>query len=258
MKKRIDILISQKFDFSRTRAQALIEEGCVQVFGRQILKPSELVDEESELALSMKDSFVSRGAFKLLGAIKEFGLKFDDLIVLDMGASTGGFSEVAIRNGAKKVYSVDVGRDELDKSLAINPKIVNMQGRDIRSLTKEEVGDADIVIGDLSFISLKHILPKINELFGKIECVILFKPQFECGKDIAKKFRGVIKDRAVHQSLLKDFLNELDLYNFKLSNLAYSPIKGKNGNIEYLMHINGKNNAKVDINEVVKSAFSNL
>jgi len=177
--------------------------------------------------------------------------------VLDMGASTGGFTQVSLLNGAKKVYSVDVGHGELDKILVGDKRVVNMEGRDIRALTREELDGVNVVVGDLSFISLKHILPKINELFGKIECVLLFKPQFECGKDIAKKYRGVIKEKAIHTQLLKDFIEELKLYDFALSNITYSSIKGKEGNIEYLVHLNGEVK-KYDICQVVESAFLSL
>jgi len=111
-------------------------------------------------------------------------------------------------------------------------------------------------VGDLSFISLKHILPKINSLFGKIECILLFKPQFECGKEIARSSRGVIKDRSVHKNLLKSFLEEVKVYDYKLSDITFSPIKGKSGNIEYLIHLNGKNKKTIDIDKIVFEAFS--
>lgn len=258
MKKRIDMIVSQKLNISRSKAQALIEDGCVFVDDIQILKVSMTFEEDCLLNVVKKNDYVSRGAYKLLSAIKNFNINFKDLIVLDMGASTGGFSQVALENGAKKVYSVDIGKDELDKTLACYSQIVNLSGRDIRSLSKDEVGDSNIVIGDLSFISLKHILPKIKELFGNIECVLLFKPQFECGKVVAKKFRGVIKDKTVHIKLLKDFIEELKIYDFELSNLTYSSIKGKSGNIEYLLHLNSKIKKEFDVVNVVDMAFSNL
>ncbi len=258
MKKRIDVLVSQKLEISRSRAQELIIEGCVYAGAVKITKPSAAVEEDCQLAFIDKKNYVSRGAYKLLGAIEKFCIDFDGLVVLDMGASTGGFTQVALENGAKKVYSVDIGKNELDKSLACHQRVVNMNGRDIRSLKKEEVCDAQIVVGDLSFISLRSILPKIKELFDKIECILLFKPQFECGKVIAKKFKGVIKDRKIHQELLRDFIKELEIYDYHVSDLAYSPIKGKSGNIEYLFHLNGKDVKKFDLANIVDAAFSNL
>ena len=125
-------------------------------------------------------------------------------------------------------------------------------------MKKEQVQDANIIIGDISFISLKHIFPKIKELFDSIEIVILFKPQFECGKEIAKKYKGVIKDKNVHKSLLKDFIFYLQGLNFVICNLAYSQITGKSGNIEYLFHINGKEKSSIDADKVVENAFDYL
>lgn len=253
--ERLDNFISKKEGISRTRAQDLIKGQRVQVDGKFILKPSFLIDENACIKIDFEENYVSRGAYKLKKALEVFDVSVKDKVVLDMGASTGGFTQVAIQNGANKVYSVDVGKGELDKTLALNPKIVNMEGTDIRILTKEMVGDAEIVVGDLSFISLKHILPKIYNLFGKPQCVLLFKPQFECGKEIAKKSRGVVKDKGVHIILLKEFLQELEIYNFTLSNITFSPIKGKSGNIEYLLHLNGKDKKAIDINNVVNDAF---
>ncbi len=255
MKKRIDLLVAQRLSISRSKAQRLIEEGCVFVDDIQVLKTSLMFEDDCLLKFAEKKSYVSRGAYKLIGAIEKFDLDFKNLIVIDLGSSTGGFTEVALEKGAKKIYAVDIGRDELDKTLTSNERVVSLQGRDVRSLTRDEVGDAQIVIGDLSFISLKHILPKINELFGKIECVLLFKPQFECGKEIAKKYKGVIKDKLVHQNLLNEFVRELQLYEFQLSNLTFSPVKGKGGNIEYLIHLNGKNKRNICVNDIVNSAF---
>ena len=258
MKQRLDIIISHTAKLSRNKAQSLIEEGHVLVEQKVVTKPSLLVDENSTITLSEHFQYVSRGAYKLLGAIEAFDLHFKDKVVLDMGASTGGFTQVALIHGASKVYSVDIGESELDISLALNEKVVNMPSCDIRSLCKEVVSDVDIVVGDLSFISLQHILPHINRLFGKIEMILLFKPQFECGKEIAKKFRGVIKDKKVHEKLLCDFVESLKLYNWQLSNITSSPIKGKSGNIEYLLFLNGKNDFNFDIKDIVENVFKVL
>jgi 23S rRNA (cytidine1920-2'-O)/16S rRNA (cytidine1409-2'-O)-methyltransferase len=187
-----------------------------------------------------------------------FDVDFKDRVVLDMGASTGGFTQISLKLGAKKVYAVDVGSGELDESLRRDKRVVNMEKTDIRSLSKDLVGDCNLVVGDLSFISLKHILPKINSLFGKIEAILLFKPQFECGKEIAKKSRGVIKDKNVHIKLLTEFLKEIESYNFVLTEITHSPIRGKEGNIEYLLHLNGQNVKKYDVKDVVKVAFESF
>ena len=250
--------MAQKFGFSRTKAQALIKNEKVQVDGNIINKPSFEVNCENSINLLQTDIYVSRGAYKLVGAIQKFGLNFKDKVVLDMGASTGGFTQVSLLSGAHKVYSVDVGHDELDKGLAKDKRVINMEGRDIRTLEKNEIIDVNLVVGDLSFISLKHILPKINQLLGPVECVILFKPQFECGKEVAKKYRGLIKDKVIHKNLLKDFIEELKIYNFVISDLTYSPIKGREGNIEFLLHLNGDKAKIINIDEIVDEAFSQL
>lgn len=256
MEIRVDNLIAQRENISRSRAQVLIKEGKVEVEGKVVSKPSFLVEENALVKVNFTENYVSRGAYKLKKALEMFDVSVKDKIVLDMGASTGGFTQVALEHGAKKVYSVDVGKGELDKTLSLNDRVVNMEDTDIRALTKSMVADTEIVVGDLSFISLKHILPKVNDLLGKIECILLFKPQFECGKEIARKSRGVVKDKTVHKNLLIDFIEEIKSYDFIISNITFSPIKGKSGNIEYLLHLNGKHDKNLDIQKIVNDAFT--
>ena len=242
MQKRLDMLLSEKENISRTRAQNLIEEGLVFVEGNQIKKPSTLVGDDKNVVIEAHDDYVSRGAYKLVGAVKSFGVDLKDKIVLDLGASTGGFTQVCLKNGAKKVYAVDVGKDQLDKKLICDVRVVNLQNTDVRSLTKELVGDANFIVGDLSFISLTKVFPKIKELFGvKIHMILLFKPQFECGKEIAKKYRGIIKNKEIHIKLLENFENFAKLLGFLISDIVISPIKGGDGNTEYLLLFNGVN-----------------
>ena len=255
---RLDYFVAEKMNVSRTRAQNLIKEGCVFVEGVSILKPAFEVSENLKIEIKPKDDYVSRGAYKLARAKEVFCLDFGQRTVLDMGASTGGFTQVSLKNGAKKVYSVDVGHGELDKSLAEDSRVANIEGQDIRTIKKQNFSDVDMVVGDLSFISLKHILPVIHSQFGCVECALLFKPQFECGKVLAKKYKGVIKDKVIHKNLLKEFLEEIKIYNFKLSGLTHSSIKGKEGNIEYLVHLNGKSEKEVDISKIVENAFYSL
>lgn len=256
---RLDKLVSEKNKISRTKAQELIKNGFVFVCDKAIDKPAFEVEEESDVRVEENQSYVSRGAHKLLGAIDDFNLNFKDKVVLDIGASTGGFTEVALQYGAKKVYSVDIGKDELDKSLRENKKIVNLSGIDFREINIDNCADVNFIVGDISFISLKNIFPKIIELFGnKIEICILFKPQFECGKDLAKKYKGVVKNRSIHIKLLKDFCSYLKNNNFKISDLTYSKIKGKSGNIEYLFYLNGEDISLFEIDSVVDKAFGTL
>ncbi len=258
MKRRIDVLVSEKFNMTRSKAQQVIENGKVKLGEELISKSSMLVDENADIKLIEREKYVSRGAYKLVKALKVFDVSLKDKIILDMGSSTGGFCQVAIENGAKKVYAVDVGQNVLDESLKECPQIISYENRDIRTITKEEVEGCDFITGDLSFISLKLILPYINSILKDGEMILLFKPQFECGVRIAKKYKGVIKDRSIHIDLLKEFIAFLKGIDIKISNLTYSPIKGKSGNIEYLFHLNGKKEMNLDVEKVVAEAFIEL
>ena len=256
---RLDKLVSEKNKISRTKAQELIKNGFVFVCDKAMDKPAFEVEEESDVRVEENQSYVSRGAYKLLGVIDDFNLKFKDKVVLDIGASTGGFTQVALDNGAKKVYAVDIGENELFESLKKDKRVVNYNSTDFRNLKINMCPDVQMIIGDVSFISLKHIFPKIKELFGSnIEICILFKPQFECGKDLAKKYKGVVKNRSIHIKLLKDFCSYLKNNNFKISDLTYSKIKGKSGNIEYLFYLNGEDISLFEIDSVVDKAFGTL
>ncbi len=251
-------LFENGFVDSRSKAQTLIKEGLVYVDGKLIDKTSYEPENSQNITILSHSEYVSRGAYKLITAIENFNIDFENKIVVDIGASTGGFTQVALKYGAKKVYAIDVGQGELSKSLASDKRVINLENTDFRAIKKEQVIDANIIVGDISFISLKHIFPKIKELFGKIEIVILFKPQFECGKEIAKKYKGVIKDKNIHKTLLKDFLLYLKGLNYTVSNLTYSSITGKSGNIEYLFHINSKTQANINVDEVVEVAFNHF
>ena len=258
MKQRLDKIVSIKNkDISRTKAQSLIEGGFVLVDGKVTTNVSYLVDEKNNIELLRKNQYVSRGAYKLLGAIENFGIDFSNRIVLDIGASTGGFSEVALEMGAKKVYAVDVGKGQLHEKLARNDKVINLQERDFRSLDISEVSDVDIIIGDVSFISLTKIFTHIKELFGsQTEMMFLFKPQFECGPVVAKKYKGLIKNKDIHKNLLTNFEKFANLLGFSFSGLAPSPIKGGDGNIEYLIYFSKDKHYKFNIDSVVDGAFS--
>ena len=253
---RLDVyLLENRLASSRTKAQQLVKAGYVSVDGKVILKPSyELLCNET-ITIAEYHNYVSRGSCKLLGAIESFEIDFSGKVVLDCGASTGGFTQVALEHNAKKVYAVDVGQGELDGVLRAEPRVVNLENTDVRFLTKEQVGDSDIVVSDMSFISLKKVLPNLKNILGEKEMVLLFKPQFECGKELAKRYKGVIKNQAVHKSLLKDFVVFIRELGFKASGLSYSPLQGKSGNIEYLFYLNGKKTFPFDIDKVVSKAF---
>ena len=258
MKERLDKFISVKFDnISRTKAQSLIESGFVLVDGKEEKRTSFVVDDNNKVELLRTVDQVSRGAYKLIGAIKTFKIDFQNKIVLDVGASTGGFTEVSLESGAKKVYAVDVGKDQLNKKIASDDRVVNLQGRDIRTLTKNDTGNIDIIIGDVSFISLTKIFEHLKELYGNnIEMMFLFKPQFECGPEKKKKYKGVIKNSEIHKKLLKNFVNFAKLIGFSPCGLAASPIHGGDGNIEYLVYFSKEKYYEFDIDRVVNDAFS--
>lgn len=257
MKIRLDNAVANAQNISRTKAQTLIKEGCVFVDGNVQNKPSFEVEDYQNISVVMRDNYVSRAAYKLLKALDAFGVSAEGKRVLDMGSSTGGFVQVLLESGADEVLAVDVGKGELSPLLAKNPKVKSMEGRDIRTLSKEEVEGVRLVTGDLSFISLSKILPHVIGILPKIEMVLLFKPQFECGREIAKKYHGVIKDRAVHKQLLRGFAKECEMLGITFANLTFSPIKGGSGNIEYLLHLNATKTS-FDIDKVVDEAFGGL
>ncbi len=253
---RLDVFLTQNFGMlSRAKAQEAIKNGDVQVDGKVVLKPSFEV-EDNDVKVAQSQSFVSRGAYKLLGAVQYFGLNFEGKTVLDIGASTGGFTQVCLNFGAKKVYALDVGHGQLNPQIALDERVANMEGLDFRKAQKLE--DVNAIVSDISFISLTHILPILSRDYPQVEMVLLFKPQFECGERLAKKFNGVVLDAKLHTRLLNDFLDCLKVYNLRLSGLCYSPVCGKEGNIEYLVYINGDSNHSVDVGDVVGEAFKNF
>lgn len=238
--KRLDILLVERGEFSsREKAQTAIKKGRVVADGKVQNKPAFLVSENSKIEVVQDENYISRGAYKIEKAKEFFGLDFFDKVVLDIGASTGGFTDFALRNGARQVLAVDVGNGELAKNLREDKRVINLENQDFRTIDNNICKDVNMIIGDLSFISLRHIFPKIKEIFGETaEIAMLFKPQFECGTTIAKKYKGVIKDRKIHIKLLKDFVSYLQSFGYNIVGLTYSPITGKNGNIEYLFYIN--------------------
>lgn len=240
---------------SREKAQTAIKEGGVFVDGK-VRDCAFAVSGEEKIEIKNASKYVSRGAYKLLGAVSEFKLNLKDKIVLDIGSSTGGFTQVALEEGAKKVYALDVGTDQLAPNIKSDERVVDLSKTDFRIAPKFE--DVDFIVSDLSFISLRYIIPKIVEQYGGVEMTILFKPQFECGPAIAKRGGGVVRDNKLHIKLLEDFVEYLNFFRIEVSNIVHSPITGKTGNIEYLLHLNGGKVKQINIKKVVAAAFSQL
>ena len=237
---RIDIFLAKnKYFSSRTKAQNAIKSGYVFVNNKLVTNSSLDIDEQSRIYIINQNNYVSRGANKLSYAIKELNFNFKNKIVLDVGSSTGGFTEIALINGAKYIYAVDVGCDQMDKSLANNKKIKlfeNTNFRDINiNLFDKKI---DIIIADLSFISLVKLLNKINEVFNyKLELLLLIKPQFELSKEIIKKNKGIIKNEKYWKIAINKIVNYAKSIGFKVINLIKSKILGKDGNTEFFIHL---------------------
>lgn len=254
---RLDqFLVSSGLQDSRERAKQAIISNQVFVNGKIVNSPAHKVDG-SEVITFGEDilTYVSRGALKLKKAIDVFDVDFTDRYVLDIGSSTGGFTEVSLEAKAQHVIALDVGTNILHPRLRNNPNITIMENTDFRNVDAEKVKGVNLIVTDVSFISLRHILPKVKQLFGNIEIIALFKPQFECGEIVAKRYKGVIKDKSIHKALLNDFVYYIHELGFNLSDIDYSPITGKEGNVEYLLHINGKSKRQINISQVVETAF---
>ncbi len=236
MKKRIDLLLTEKgLAESRARAQAYLMSGQVFVDGQKVDKAGMIVEENAEIKVKEKFPYVSRGALKIEKAYKEFGLEFIGKIICDIGSSTGGFTDFALQNGAKKVFAIDVGRGQLDQKLREDPRVVVMEKTNFRDIS-ELPEKIDYFVCDVSFISLKKIIPQIKIIADyTTEAALLIKPQFEVGKEVADKCKGVIKDEEIQQGVVEDIATFAEASGFKVKGLAESPITGAKGNKEFLI-----------------------
>ena len=239
-KERLDILLTEKgLCESRSRAQALIMSGEVYVNGQKCDKAGTPVD--SEALIEVRGSvcpYVSRGGLKLEKALRDFGVDPTGFVCSDSGTSTGGFTDCLLQKGAKKVFAIDVGYGQLAWSLRTDERVVCMERTNIRYVKPEDLGEPlDLSVVDVSFISLKIVLPAIKALLkptGQILCLI--KPQFEAGRDKVGK-KGVVRDPAVHAEVLENFLTLAAELQLTVRNLTFSPVKGPEGNIEFLGHL---------------------
>ena len=293
---RLDDKVKELFNISKTKAQKYIREGIVKIDDKIITKPGYILKDEEKnnkekynieiIEEKNKYIYVSQGALKLKKAVEEFNLQeiLKDNICIDIGSSTGGFTEVLLENGVKKVYSIDVGTSQLDEKLKKNNKVISIENTDFRNIqidkdNKFQNDNIDTIVGDLSFISLKKIIDKIVEIEPE-NIILLIKPQFEVGEDIARKYNGVINDKKKHIEIIEDiiyyYLDKLNnnsinnnnnkndknnenqkyiLKGFTYSEILINNLKEKK-NIEYLMYIGKKNKndefKKIDISKIQK------
>lgn len=237
MKKRIDVILFEKgFYSSREKSKQAVEMGRVTVNGKIVLKPSFECEEESEIS-ALPFEFVSRGGFKLQSAIENFAIDLKDKVVLDIGASTGGFSDVCLQAGAKKIYAVDTGEGQIDEKIRNNAKVVNLEKTNYLQLPKEKISDVQVVVIDVSFVSLIKLIPKLADDFNHVEVVALIKPQFECGLEYARKHKGIVKDAKMHEKIIKNISESFKKFGFVKRGLITSPIKGGDGNVEFLIYL---------------------
>ncbi len=240
MKERLDVLlVKRNLAESREKAKAIIMSGNVFVDGQREDKAgSSFPDSVSIEIKGLSLKYVSRGGLKLEKAIENYGLSLQDMVCMDVGSSTGGFTDCMLQNGASKVYAVDVGTNQLAWKLRQDERVVSMEKTNIRYLEPETINDdIDFISIDVAFISLtKVLLPVRNLLKDKGEVVCLIKPQFEAGRDKVGK-KGVVRDRSVHIQVIETVILHAVHIGFRILNLDYSPIKGPEGNIEYLLHL---------------------
>ena len=265
MKERLDVLlVSRGLAPSREKAKTMIMEGNVFVNNNREDKAGSTFADDCKIEIHGNTlKYVSRGGLKLEKAMTHFGITLDGKVCMDIGASTGGFTDCMLQNGASKVYSVDVGYGQFAWKLRQDPRVVCMEKTNIRYVTPEDIDDAlDFASVDVSFISLTKVLGPARVLLkdnGQMVCLI--KPQFEAGREKVGK-KGVVRDKAVHEEVINKVIDFALEIGFSIHNLEYSPIKGPEGNIEYLVYIEKTSEAakeeSVDVHAVVEAAHGEL
>ena len=263
VRQRLDLaLVERGLAETRQKAQATIMSGIVYVNGQKVDKAGFAVTPEANIEVRGNAlPYVSRGGLKLEKAMREFGLILDGCVCADIGASTGGFTDCMLQNGAAKVYAVDVGYGQLDWKLRSDDRVVCMERTNARYLTKEQIPDElDFASIDVSFISLKLILPAVNGVLkdgGHVACLV--KPQFEAGREKVGK-KGVVRDSAVHREVLEHFLEHAADSGFGVLDMTFSPIRGPEGNIEYLGYLEkgAETKRKFDLAALVEASHAEL
>ena len=262
-KERLDVLlVARNLAESRSKAQAMIMAGEVYVNGQKADKAGMDVPLEAEIEVRGNVCpYVSRGGLKLEKALRDFGVDPTGYVCSDSGASTGGFTDCLLQQGASKVFAIDVGYGQLAWKIRSDPRVVVMERTNIRYVTLEDLGEPlDLSVIDVSFISLGLVLPVVKTLLkptGQVLCLI--KPQFEAGKDKVGK-KGVVRDPAVHEEVLQNFISLAKSLDFTIRNLTFSPVKGPEGNIEFLAHLSMQPGQETlpDIDALVAQAHTAL
>lgn len=265
-KERLDILLVEKgICNSRERAKTNIMAGLVFVDGHRVDKAGEKVNRDAEIIFKGEElKYVSRGGLKLEKAMNEFNISLDNKVCMDIGASTGGFTDCMLQNGATKVFSVDVGYGQFAWKLRVDERVVCMERTNIRYVTPEDIGDKlDFASIDVSFISLRTIMPAVKNLLkDNGEVVALIKPQFEAGRDKVGK-KGVVREKSVHKEVVTNIANYLIENEFNIVGMSFSPIKGPEGNREYLVYFSKDKERESDfsldqIDEIIEQSHSQL
>ena len=263
IKKRLDVLLVEKGHAdTRTKAQAVIMSGLVYVDGQKADKPGISYEETVDIEVRTGGfPYVSRGGLKLEKALRDFGVDPTGYVCSDSGASTGGFTDCLLQQGASKVFAIDVGYGQLDWKIRSDPRVVVMERTNVRYVTPEDLGEPlDLSVVDVSFISLRIVLPVIKTFLkptGQVLCLI--KPQFEAGKEKVGK-KGVVRDPAIHKEVLDSFVALTQEIGFTILGLTFSPVKGPEGNIEFLAHLTLENKPGIqpDTASVVADAHETL
>ena len=262
VKKRLDVLLTERnLADSRSKAQAVIMSGLVYVDGQKADKPGVSYDETVEIEVrGAACPYVSRGGLKLEKALRDFGVKTEGCVCSDSGASTGGFTDCLLQHGAKKVFAIDVGYGQLDWKIRSDPRVVVMERTNIRYVTPDMLEETpSLCVIDVSFISLKLVLPVVSSLLTEDGHVAnLIKPQFEAGKGKVGK-KGVVREPEIHLEVLQNYVENAHAAGFKVLNVTFSPIKGPEGNIEFLGYLAKQGEEHIpDLAEVVRQAHEEL
>lgn len=255
-KERIDkILVDRNLVESREKAQALIMSGVVFANNQKVDKPGTKIPVDAQIFIKEKMPYVSRGGFKLEKGLKVFNIDVSEKVCLDIGASTGGFTDCLIQNGAKKVYAVDVGKNQLHEKLKNDERVISIEGFNGRYLSDKEIPEkVDILVIDVSFISVTKILPNVcNLLKDDFKGIVLIKPQFELSKKEVKD--GIVRDKNLHFKAIKTVIESLNQACFCVKDIDFSPIKGPEGNIEFLAYIEKKNDNCNRLNDEIITAI---